>query len=94
MVGIVSKRFRWFQNKMENCRFCALEISEQYLGNQKYTYTNHYGGNNITYGFTSSNFSHTYREDSPVNNILGDTKTKELKGTSIASLEEGKSKAK
>jgi len=64
---------------------------KEYLGNQKYMYTNHYGGINITCGFTSGNFSHTYREDSPVNKFLGDRRAKELWGATITSLEEGKS---
>jgi hypothetical protein len=64
---------------------------KEYLGDKKYVYTNHYGGSTIVYGFTSGNFSHTYREDSPVNKILGDRRAKELWDTTITSFEEGKS---
>lgn len=45
---------------------------KEHLDDRKYAYTNHYGGSTITHGFTSGNFSHTYREDSPVNKILSD----------------------
>jgi hypothetical protein len=67
---------------------------KEHLGEKKYAYTNHYGGSTITYGFTSGNFSHTYAEDSPVNKILSDKRAKELRVSTIASLEDGKSERK
>jgi hypothetical protein len=67
---------------------------KEHLGDKKYAYTNHYGGSTITHGFTSGNFSHTYEEDSPLNKILSDRRTKELWGSAITSLEGGKSERK
>jgi hypothetical protein len=67
---------------------------KEHFGDKKYAYTNHYGGSTITYGFTSGNFSHNYTEDSPVNKILSNKKAKELWGSAIVSIKDGKSKKK
>jgi hypothetical protein len=67
---------------------------KEHLGEKKYAYTNHYGGSSIVYGFISGNFSHTYSEDSPVNKILSDKRAKELRVSTISSLEVGKSERK
>ena len=67
---------------------------KEYWGDKKYLYSPYYGGGDITHGFKSGNFSHTYKEDSPVNMILSDRRTKELWGSTITSLEGGKSERK
>ena len=67
---------------------------KEHLGDKKYLYSPYYGGGDITHGFKSGNFSHTYEEDSPLNKILSDRRTKELWGSAITSLEGGKSERK
>jgi hypothetical protein len=60
---------------------------KEYWGDKKYLYSPYYGSGDITHGFKSGNFSHIYEEDSPVNMILSDRRTKELWGSTITSLE-------
>jgi hypothetical protein len=67
---------------------------KEHLGDQKYLYSPYYGGGDITHGFKSGNFSHTYEEDSPVHKILSDRRTKKLWGSAITSLEGGRSERK
>jgi hypothetical protein len=67
---------------------------KEHLGDRKYAYTHHYGGSTVTHGFISGNFSHTYAEDSPVNKILSEKKSKKLCVSAVASLEDGKSERK
>ena len=67
---------------------------KEYWGDKKYLYSPYYGGGDITHGFKSGNFSHTYEEDSPVHKILSDRRTKKLWGSAITSLEGGRSERK
>jgi len=64
---------------------------KQHFGADKYNYTPYYGGKvDITYGFSTGNYSHDYSEESPINSILRDRRTQEQESEVIKTLESGR----